>query len=113
MTKTRIGRNIGRIEFAAAFKKIQKLLEAGYDRKKIHSQLAEKGLVTMSYGTFCAQMKKFKARLGFPFEVGQHAEAACEAPPQTAKPAPTPISTRAVKDEPFTLNRNPNANDLI
>ena len=53
-------RNIGKPEFIAARKKIKTLMEAGYDRKYIHTKLKKEGLLTMSYSTFCTHFKKFK-----------------------------------------------------
>lgn len=109
---TRIERNMGRVEFTAALKKIQKLLEAGYDRKKIHNILSDKGFLTMSYGTFCAQMKKFKDRLGaaLPLGSGRYAESSREVPPKKSAAA---IPARPSKDEPFSLIRNPSLKDLV
>ena len=54
----RIGRNIGRIELLTVRKKVETMLTAGYDRKKIHDQLLEEGSVSMSYQTFCYQLKR-------------------------------------------------------
>jgi len=53
-------RNIGKPEFTAARKKVKTLLEAGYDRKYIHTKLKKEGLLSMSYSTFCTHFKKFK-----------------------------------------------------
>jgi hypothetical protein len=86
---------MGRVELLAALDRVQKLLKAGYDRRKIHSLLLEEEILTMSYPTFCFQLNKLAV---------------------TAKePAPVTSahSARAGKDEPFSITRNPNLRDLV
>ncbi|MDL2259543.1 TraK family protein [Deltaproteobacteria bacterium OttesenSCG-928-K17] len=99
--KKRIGRNIGRIELRAVQDKVQSLLEAGYDRKKIYDRLVEEGCVTMSYPTFCYQLKQL---------VGSASAAASPGQNQRPKPA---VSPKVDPTEPFSINRNPKAEDLI
>ena len=97
----RIGRNVGRIELLAVQDKVKSLLEAGYDRKKIHDRLLAEGRVTMSYPTFCYQLK-------------QHLS--------NTVPTVSPISFQRPKNpsppkvdpsEPFTINPRPKAEDLL
>ena len=92
----RLARNQGRIELLAVRAKVQELLNAGYDRRKIHSRLREEGVITMSYATFCFQLGKLSS-----------AEAAAR-PAQTAGPR----IARAEKSEPFSIIRNPDIRDL-
>ncbi len=89
----RIGRNMGRIELLAVRDTVKAMLEAGYDRKKIHCRLKEEGRVTMSYPTFCYQFKQ------------QFVGNATPAPIQN--PAP-PYLPKAGKSEPFFVNSKPN-----
>jgi hypothetical protein len=97
-TAQRLARNLGRVELLAVRAKVQELLNAGYDRRKIHSRLREEGAITMSYATFCFQLNKL-----------QSVEAAA------AKPAPpaSPKIARADKTEPFSINRKPDIRDLV
>ena len=97
----RIGRNIGRIELRAVQDKVKSLLEAGYDRKKIHDRLLEEGSVTMSYPTFCYQLKQL---------VSNTAPAVSANQVQRPKPLSSP---KADPSEPFTVNTRPKAEDLI
>jgi hypothetical protein len=62
----RIERNMGRVELYAALEAVRTLQEAGYDFKKIHARLLEYGQITMSYSTFCFQMKKLVEKQGLP-----------------------------------------------
>jgi hypothetical protein len=98
----RIGRNMGRIELLSVRDKVKSLLEAGYDRKKIHDRLIAEGNVTMSYPTFCYQLKQL---------FSQTAPAASPNPvqrPQTHSPSKADPST------PFTVvNTRPKVEDLI
>jgi hypothetical protein len=58
--KKRIARNMGRIEFIASRDVIVSMSEQGFDNKKIHTALAKKKRLTMSYATFCYQMARFR-----------------------------------------------------
>jgi len=55
----RIARNMGRVEFIACRETIDAMRRQGFDNKKIHAALAEKGRVTMAYATFCYHMTRF------------------------------------------------------
>ncbi len=89
----RIGRNMGRVELLAVRDTVTAMLEAGYDRKKIHRRLKEEGRVTMSYPTFCYQFKQ---------------QFAGNATPASApNPAPSYLP-KAGKSEPFSVNSKPN-----
>ncbi len=88
----RIGRNMGRVELLAVRNTVTAMLEAGYDRKKIHSRLKEEGRVTMSYPTFCYQFKQQFASGGNP------------APAQN--PA-SPYLMKANKSEHFSIDSKP------
>ncbi len=62
--KPRLPRNMGRVEFIACFETIDAMRRQGFDNKKIHAALAEKGRLTMSYTTFCYHMaRRAKAEL--------------------------------------------------
>jgi len=101
----RIGRNIGRIELLAVQDKVKSLLEAGYDRKKIHDRLVEEGNVTMSYPTFCYQLKQLFSPM-----------AISPVPAASPNPVQRPKTTATLKadpSEPFTINTRPKAVDLI
>jgi hypothetical protein len=112
----RLGRNVGRIEFIAVSNKVQALLDAGYDRKKTHAKLVEEGLVTMSYSTFCNQLKKAVAAIPQPsqsptgLKIGQHRPK----PLATGQSASinAPIG-RAAKTEPFSIDRSKTLEDLV
>lgn len=97
----RIGRNIGRIELRAIQDKVKSLLDAGYDRKTIHDRLVEEGNVTMSYPTFCYQLKRL---------LSQPEPAASPNPVQRPK---NTAPSKADPSEPFTVNTRPRAEDLI
>ena len=56
--KQRIPRNMARIEFLALRDEIEALLAKGYDKRKIHTELTEKKLITMSYDALCKVMLK-------------------------------------------------------
>jgi hypothetical protein len=94
----RLARNLGRVELLAVRTKVQELLNAGYDRLKIHSRLREEGAITMSYATFCFQLNKLHS-----------AETAAAKP----VPASSPKIARADKSEPFSIVRNPDIRDLV
>ena len=97
----RIGRNMGRIELLAVQDKVKTMLEAGYDRKKIYYRLIEEGRVTMSYPTFCYQLKQLLNR---------------EAPagPQNSDRRPqTSVPSKTNRSEPFSINRNPKLENLV
>jgi len=96
----RIGRNIGRIELLAVQNKVKALLEAGYDHKKIHSRLIDEGGISMSYQTFCYQLKKLLS--GAPVS-----------PPSQAPLAKPTSPAKAEKSEPFRINRNPKLEDFV
>ncbi len=93
----RIGRNMGRIELLAVRDTVMAMLEAGYDRKKIHSRLKEEGRVTMSYPTFCYQ---FKQRFA-----GNAANPASAQNP--AKRPEAPGTMKANKSEHFSVDSKP------
>ena len=97
----RIGRNIGRIELLAVQDRVKSLLEAGYDRKKIHIRLLEEGCVTMSYPTFCYQLKQYFSNTN------------PTALPQPAQRPKHPNPPKADPSEAFTINPRPKAEDLI
>ena len=56
--KKRIPRNMARIEFLACRDAIESLLSQGFDKRKIHTRLAESGQFTMSYDAFCKVLAK-------------------------------------------------------
>ena len=97
----RIGRNMGRIELLAVRDKVNSLLEAGYDRKKIHDRLLEEGSVTMSYPTFCYQLKQLLSNTIVPVS------------PQPAQRPKNPNIPKADSSESFSINPRPKAEDLI
>ena len=110
-----LGRNAGRIEFIAVRDKVQALLEAGYDRKKTHAKLVEEGLITMSYSTFCNQLKKAIAAAPVP-NLSPAAPKSGPSLPKTlpghaAASAKTPIG-RIAKTEPFSIDRSKTLEDL-
>jgi hypothetical protein len=97
----RIGRNIGRIELLAVQGKVNALLEAGYDRKKIHCRLVEERSITMSYPTFCYQLKQLLSS---------------GASPGSLNSARRPQTSGARKNnpsEPFSIDRNPKLEDFV
>jgi hypothetical protein len=96
----RIGRNIGRIELLAVQGKVKTLLEAGYDRKKIHCRLVEEESVTMSYPTFCYQLKQLLNG------------GASAGPPNAARQPKTSAPSKINQSEPFIINRNPKLEDF-
>lgn len=65
-----LNRNAGQPEFLAALKKIEALFEAGFDRKSAHGILKEKGILTMSYATFCRQFTRHKNKIAAPKTLG-------------------------------------------
>ena len=67
---TRLDRNAGRPEFLAALKKMEALFEAGFDRKTVHGLLRDKGILTMSYPTFCRQLTRHKGQMATPKTLG-------------------------------------------
>ena len=97
----RIGRNVGRIELMAVQDQVKSLLHAGYDRKKIHDRLIEEGSVTMSYPTFCYQLKQLSSHT------------ALAASPNPVQRPHTPSPSKADPSTPFTINTRPKAEDLI
>ena len=67
----RIARNQGTVEFLANLGEIQTMLEQGYNKRNVHGKLLEKGRITMSYYTFCANYtayNKKKKNLAKPVE---------------------------------------------
>lgn len=98
----RIGRNVGRIELLAVQDKVKSLLEAGYDRKKIHDRLIEEGNITMSYPTFCYQVKQLLSLT-----------APVAASPTAVQRPKATTQAKADPSEPFTVNTRPKAEDLI
>jgi hypothetical protein len=99
--RKRIGRNMGRIELLAVRDTVSALLEAGYDRKKIHSRLVEEGSVTMSYPTFCYQFKQQFRSSNTP-----------AAAPSPARRAGSSGLTKADKSETFSIPRKPKLEDF-
>ena len=97
----RIGRNIGRIELFAVQDKVKPLLEAGYDRKKIHDRLLAEGSLTMSYQTFCYQLKQLLS------------STVPATPPIAGQRLKNPSPPKADPSEPFSINPRPKADDLI
>lgn len=51
--RTRIPRNMARIEFLACREVIESLLSQGFDKRKVHTRLMENGQITMSYDALC------------------------------------------------------------
>ena len=49
---------MARIEFLACREEIEELLAKGYDKRKIYTELTEKGRITMSYDALCKVMLK-------------------------------------------------------
>lgn len=111
----RLGRNAGRIEFIAAQKQIQSLIEAGFDRKKIHAVLAEKGQITMSYATFCYQYKKFNATAPEPARLGGgfRVESRQKAPAPGFSGRVNVPAGRIAKTEPFSVDKSKTLEDLV
>lgn len=97
----RVGRNIGRIELLAVQDKVKTMLEAGYDRKKIHDRLLTEGSITMSYPTFCYQLKQL---------ISNSTSAASPNPAQWPKTVGKP---KTDPSEPFSINRNPKLEDFV
>jgi len=97
----RIGRNIGRIEFLSVQGQVNTLLEAGYDRKKIHCRLVEERAITMSYPTFCYQLKQL---------LNKGASASSQ---NTAQSLKVSAPSRINKSEPFTIDRNPKLENFV
>lgn len=111
---SRIGRNVGRIEFLASLKKIKAMLEAGYDRKKIHVKLTEEGHITMSYSTFCSHMAKLQDDGGKPHSLGS---TPFSSSPGTKLHKNQPAATNgprghAAKTDPFKIDKNKTLEDL-
>jgi len=104
--KKRIGRNIGRIELLAVRDKVKSMLDAGYDRKKIHDRLMEDGSITMSYPTFCYQLKQLP---GFAVPAAASNAGLSNPIQRTKNPGPP----KADPSEPFTINSRPKAEALI
>jgi len=99
--KKRIGRNIGRIELLAVMTTVKSMMESGYDRKKIHDRLITEGRVSMSYQTFCYQLKQFPGHTDPAASVNL-----IQRPKNTGPPKADP-------SEPFTINSRPKAEELI
>ena len=111
---SRIGRNVGRIEFLAAMKKIKAMLDAGYDRKKIHTKLTEDGHITMSYSTFCSHMAKLQDEGGKPCVLGTGPFNA-SSPTKLLNNQPAAVSgprSHAAKTDPFKIDKNKTLEDL-
>ena len=108
---SRIGRNVGRIEFLASLKKIKAMLDAGYDRKKIHMKLTEEGHVTMSYSTFCSHMAKLQGKPGSlgstPFGNSPGTKTLKNQPAANGAPR-----GHAAKTDPFKIDKNKTLEDL-
>ena len=111
---SRIGRNVGRIEFKAVLKKIQGLLDAGYDRKKIHAKLMEDGQITMSYSTFCNHMANLQD--GTLKASSQGSGLLSESPRirslKNQPPATNSPRGHAAKTDPFKIDKNKTLEDL-
>jgi hypothetical protein len=111
---SRIGRNVGRIEFLAAMKKIKAMLEAGYDRKKIHAKLTEDGHTTMSYSTFCSHMTKLPEEGGQACSLGTSPfNSSSRTKPLKNQPEATSVPRGyATKTDPFKIDKNKTLEDL-
>jgi len=96
----RIGRNVGRIELLAVMSKVKELLEAGYDRKKIHGRLVAENCLTMSYPTFCYQLKQI---LSASPVSGSH---------PIQKPKASGLAAVDKSDQ-FSIDRHPKLEDLV
>jgi hypothetical protein len=112
--KSRLGRNMGRVELYAVLNQVRNLQEAGYDLKKIHAQLSAAGQVHMSYATFCFQMAKL-------MEARNHPKPSLSSP-QAAPSTRQRTSTngthggglvRQERDAPFTVETSPDLKDFI
>ena len=107
-------RNRGKPEFIAARKKINTLLEAGYDRKYIHTKLKKEGVLTMSYSTFCVHFNKFKeewvpARKGGRQPGSPLSGGPCRLMPKTDGA----LAGRPANPEPFSIDRSRPVEDLM
>jgi len=96
---TRTARNMGRVQFRAVWKRIQELLEAGYDFKSIHRMLTEEGKLTICYSVFCDHLAKAKQSETSPWK-----------PP--AKGGPIGRASLS-KPEPFSIDRSRSAEELM
>lgn len=95
--KKRIARNMGRIEFIACFPLIDELRRQGFDNRKIHGSLTEKGMITMAYSTLCYHMARFFKE-----------ESATAAPKQFPTASVVSSQRRA-----FSVNKTPSSNEMI
>jgi hypothetical protein len=115
----RIERNMGRVELYAALEAVRTLQEAGYDYKKIHARLLEYGQITMSYSTFCLQMKKLDERQGFKAALpASPAPRSSLSPRQqaeerTSSPKAPGGVVRQGRDVPFNVNKSPDLKDFV
>ena len=96
----RIGRNIGRIELLALLGEVKAMLESGYDRKKIYNRLQAENRLTMSYPTFCYQLKQLSG------------QAVVTLPPSQAQKLKSSGPPKVTESEPFSINRNPKLEDF-
>ena len=112
--KERIYRNVGKPEFIAARKRIKALLEAGYDRRYIHTQLKAEGLVTMSYSTFCVHFNKFKEERESAPNRGRPPGNQFKGGPARFIPKTEDASSgRPAKPEPFSIDRSRPVEELM
>jgi len=103
--KKRIPRNMGRIEFIACRDTIDALYEQGYDYKKIHAALVQKGKITMSYATFCYHMSRFLKALRERHER--------EGTQPTSAYAPASFRQNASRQQSFSVNKTPSSGEMI
>jgi hypothetical protein len=90
---------LGRVQFKAAWKRIQELLEAGYDFKSIHRMLTDERKLTICYSAFCdylAKVKRDENSFGKPQSKGSPIGRACPSKP-----------------EPFSIDRSRPAEELM
>jgi hypothetical protein len=117
----RTARNLGRVQFKAAWKKIQGLLEEGYDFKTIHRMLTDEGKLTICYSAFCDYLAKVRPSENY---LGQmppkmatlpgetQTRRADKGPPSNPPGVPTNRAW-ASKSEPFSIDRSRPAEELM
>lgn len=103
--RTRIHRNVGRIEFIACRKIILTMKERGYDAKKIHARLRKQGRITMSYSTMCYHLARHLER-----EAQEKAEAMAQ---HNLANVTAAMSLLAPRQRGFGVNKTPQAGEMI
>jgi len=106
----RTARNLGRVQFRAARKKIQEMLEAGYDFKTIHRTLSDEGRLTICYSVFCDYLAKERYGVNYP-EIPLPRPATFTGGSPTRGPGLS-LPSRPEKFEPFSLDKTKTLADL-